>query len=1304
MTIDNPTFRKKSEVYGKAYEIYIKQGVIAYLVEQNFISRDDARLAEWKSTRVETIFKAVYDALSITDPFEKEITKHQLNHLAVCSILSGYTLTREYIKQIYPSIGKNRTSTLKLKAMWCPLTLPNDNSSYSEIVAKDRIPLIREFNIAPDKQANLFAKGRMGKADFILYLEDTKKKVDHLLVHEYSYEMPPKSPNFTEQSSHLNEFIRHRRLIEGRGVFANVNAEVEGETFDLSAEISQHLTALTGRDKPFYKLCQACAYVDDFVMVNDILDKDKPLKARAFAITMNGCESIGANYVKNITDTRTTLIKQLAEAYREHQGIADDDETAFEIKVNKLFESIRKKLPSVLSKQFRTLKDGPLNQLTTGQDYEYLFEETINSCGEDKRYFNTNHNFHIEEALSYIVKDELVDSYFNQDAKTAIGNIARSKTDDNHQISLRNLHASAVITALQSSQVGKLNLICLEGNPGIGKTTALKNYLGSDNSGFLFIYISPRVVINQDVSHDIANSKDGKSGILTLTSDYRMNKGAKAFYDEKLKDKEDNPRFISGAILADGVENLIPSMTDILVLTPEQVEEMNTTFSNDSLNVRQANEYEYYVTDKVTTGVWGGLASTTKQLLELNQNVNKVALTVAMQGYKSTPTGTTLDKLSKLFSESVNNSKVTPNARKILEERQKLAEKFSKIVVMVDELTGDGAGAPLVKDFIKWLNTEFIQPFTDFNQASPFNVNLVIADASLSNEVVMTKFLESGDENDEKIIISQANHTAPFALAYNQIKIAKKKYPAIHIMTNSFPSDSLNLRYKIKFTNIEPKLVDNELQSPTQAINDAKYEIAIENAHYEIKKAINEGSKQIIYFAQDKAFLRDVVSAIIEDDTIGLSRKTVAVIDADVPVLEKKKLLESHNRDKIKVFLMTSSASRGVSFPKCDQIIVAMPRFNVESSLMEIAQLIYRGRGFYTDENGNRQSGDSGKKTLTFLIENYLVNSEEEPFENKRRWVNQSIDIMSLIVMLRATVFSRVTGGAGLKQHLALVPVGKIGIENILIKITDSVSTFVKKGKVALSNRLSDENYGLLSNALQNVEELFSDFNINGIGKKDADNRSYTNIKTSNELKNFLNHERQSLLLPSNPDLPLIPSHVYISGITTLENFEHLTVDESYNFLNISLNNSEKMTILLNQLYRISKNHHDFNNDLKDSASNLFKLLCQDDNTGEFSIIKKLKTAKIWVAYPTDYNRFMQTKDENHAFLLQDSESWHSLLASEIGARAGIMPAIPKYRSQPFVAKSSSLNPINFNQIFDDKYFALSNTFNLLNTMLLNNQ
>lgn len=191
-----------------------------------------------------------------------------------------------------------------------------------------------------------------------------------------------------------------------------------------------------------------------------------------------------------------------------------------------------------------------------------------------------------------------------------------------------------------------------------------------------------------------------------------------------------------------------------------------------------------------------------------------------------------------------------------------------------------------------------------------------------------------------------------------------------------------------------------------------------------------------------------MVSAIIEDDTIGLSRKNSSSDWCRCTCFREEKLLESHNRDKIKVFLMTSSASRGVSFPKCDQIIVAMPRFNVESSWWKLLSS-FIGDGDLYRWNGNRQSGDSGKKTLTFLIENYLVNSEEEPFENKRRWVNQSIDIMSLIVMLRATVFSRVTGGAGLKQHLALVPVGKIGAMQLFwLKSQIVFLLLLKKGKL----------------------------------------------------------------------------------------------------------------------------------------------------------------------------------------------------------------------------------------------------------------
>lgn len=1310
MLLDNATFRKKAEVYGKAYEIYIKRGVIAYLMEKKLIARDDVRLSDWQDHRMEVIYKDVVNALEITDPLECYKTKHQLNHLAICSILTGYTLTREYIKAIYPAFTKQRNPSLKLKALWCPLTLPNANTWDVSLIEKDREYLTKEFGIAFGKRADLFNKGRMGRADFILCMTHTKKNIDYVLVHEYSYELPPKSPNFTEQRSHLNELSRHRRLIDSRGVFANVYAEIEGEHFDISSEIYQHLTALAGRDKPFYKLCQACAYLDDFIAVNDIESQARVVKTRALAITLNGFESIGASYGNGIKDSRATLIKDLAEAYRNHRGINDDDEVAFADRVNKLFETLRKKLPRVLSDQFKTLKYDPKAQFSVGNSYEYPLKETIDTQPSEQHpsgvYVNTNKSFHIHQAIDYVGDDTAVNDYFGGNAKQSIYDIAVNQNKiKNEQITLRNLHASSVIAALQNTQSGKINLICLEGNPGIGKTTALKDYLGSNSAGFLFIYISPRVVINQDVSHSMANHEQGKSGILTITSNDRINKIANLYYQEKLKPLEANPRFISGAVIIDGVDeaNIVKPMGDILVLNNEQLEEINTRFTDSNIHKMTASEHEDVVSDKTKTGVWRGIASTTNALLALNEAIDKVSITVAMQGYKPTPQGTTLDSFSKIFNESVRSSRSNPNPASILAERQKFAQRIPNIVVMIDELTGDGAGAPLVKDFIGWLNTEFIDPFTNMGRESPFKVSLVVADASLGNEVVMTKYLESGDENDEKVIISKTNHTAPFALSINRIKVAKRYYPAIHIMTNSFPSDSLELRYQVSFNNVEPRIVNNSLQTPQQAINEAKYETALEKACLEIQKSLAEGSKQTIYFAQDKGFLRDIANNLVADEDLALSRDKVAVIDGDVELTQRKKLLEPQRRDNTKVFLMTSSASRGVSFPKCDHIIVSVPRFDLESSLMEIAQLIYRGRGFYTNEYGEQISGDSGKKILTFLIEDYFVKNDEMAFDNKRRWVNQSIDIMTLIVMIRATVFTRITGGAGLRQSLSLVPVGKIGIEDISLKMSDSVATFIKKGNVALSDNLSKDNYGLLYNALQNVITLFMDFRIEGVSKQPHDNRTFTDLSLSNQLQTLVTHDRQTLLIPTNADIPLLPENIYSSGLTTIEDFGQLDLTESFNFTNLSLHNPQCMTDLLNQLYVIGQSNGEFNAELKDCATNLFKMLVRENNRSDFSVVKHLKNAKMWVAYPTDYNRFMQESHEPNSFVLEDGDSWHTLLSGEIGARTGVMPPIPIYKQQPYVAKSSNLNPLNFRQIFDDRYFAVSSTFNLLNTLLLNN-
>ena len=51
--------------------------------------------------------------------------------------------------------------------------------------------------------------------------------------------------------------------VDSRSVFSRVCAEISGEGFAVVAGPSQTiLPAFTGRDKPFYKLCQAASYVD----------------------------------------------------------------------------------------------------------------------------------------------------------------------------------------------------------------------------------------------------------------------------------------------------------------------------------------------------------------------------------------------------------------------------------------------------------------------------------------------------------------------------------------------------------------------------------------------------------------------------------------------------------------------------------------------------------------------------------------------------------------------------------------------------------------------------------------------------------------------------------------------------------------------------------------------------------------------------------------------------------------------------------------------------------------------------------
>ena len=190
-------------------------------------------------------------------------------------------------------------------------------------------------------------------------------------------------------------------------------------------------------------------------------------------------------------------------------------------------------------------------------------------------------------------------------------------------------------------------------------------------------------------------------------------------------------------------------------------------------------------------------------------------------------------------------------------ERQTFARKIPTIIAMVDEVAGDGAGALFCHRLAEWLHQQFIEPFE--GEPCPFRVVLIISDASLSNEVVLNSYLNSGERAPNKVLISPTQGNSAFRVTGTSMKVGPGRHPTLHVMTNSYPASQLKVDYSVRLASVTPGLTSDGLpQSIRQAIRDHSAEELLNNARIEIERGLTEGAEQLIFFAQDKAFLRQL--------------------------------------------------------------------------------------------------------------------------------------------------------------------------------------------------------------------------------------------------------------------------------------------------------------------------------------------------------------------------------------------------------------------------------------------------------------
>jgi hypothetical protein len=426
------TFQQQAVLWGQAFEVLVKRGVLACLVDKGLISYDKPELAEWKEAKLSQLYAAMTRHLEIIDETVIEQVKSASQHMAVVAYGLGYTAMREYLKKIERPLQRQ---TLQVRALWCPLTMPGPRNVEVELSEAQRA-IHERLGLPGVPDTDLVGKGMPGNADFILWLSGTHAE-DYLLVQEYSYDMPSQLGDFREEDAHLDELSRYRRLVDSRGVFARVTAEVDEERFELSEDIKTYLGALTADNKPFYKLCQASGYAESTVKL--LVKKGllaKPCITRALAITPNGLESLAARFVPGETkDSRFALMEQLGAAYRKVRKLADGDEAGLRAVVEEVFNGIYRRLPAALMKGTKGLRSAP----RPGEDYVLEFEEKV------PKFANPMQMFSREDILHMVDESVALEAFFGRSAKTAVSAALDELVPGKKGIPLRDAHAAAVV-------------------------------------------------------------------------------------------------------------------------------------------------------------------------------------------------------------------------------------------------------------------------------------------------------------------------------------------------------------------------------------------------------------------------------------------------------------------------------------------------------------------------------------------------------------------------------------------------------------------------------------------------------------------------------------------------------------------------------------------------------------------------------------------------------------------------------------------------------------------------------------------
>lgn len=896
-------------VLGHGFEHFVKAGCVRALQNAR-LELPQTILSDFRNISLDHLIP-LFGELGITDQSELSRLERYLEHMAGWASIAGYGLIRDYLKHI-----AGDGSETQLQWLFCPLGSHHLGLDKLEKATRGRAfdALAQKLKLSAEKVSLLATgppgNGRFRNADWISLIK--VGRTWYLLVLEfslYSAQNAQYLPDPGDPAGVLNHFRTVVGSLRRRGAYSHLNLDLTDNDLTISSEMSHYLDGIRRADKPAKKLLQGCAYATDLLdRLNDIGIELKKGMVQVIAVTDRGTQSIAARF------EHRNRLRPFAEVIWNHSAESGESWDEIQSRQRKMaFRTLVGSFPLEARNAIRGLRNAalsPSNEATLlTADIQESIDDLPNPGGAVKP----------EQIQEWLATPGAQDWIRGQE-EHILASLNSSKNP-----TLRDVHASLVQALLDRDYpTARIPVIALTGHPGIGKTTAIRNSLMNRPHGFLFLYFSPRIQISRDVLGHF--NSQSELPIVTMTTNA-------AIIDEfiQIRDAERQEKRglqpISGAVVYGGCGLRLPEEFNNIRLVRDEVErEIEAGPAAD----RKRRYWEQSVDTIVprsseAKGVLACLASGIE--CARRTGIDRIVAAVSTQALKAVINGKkTIDALKTIVPQKNKSPSLTG--------LDQFAAKIPEIVVMLDELTGSSEGVELLHDIVDRLDQWFVTPYEEADRKSPFRIRVVVADASLTDERVAERFLAETRPEPPKIIVSPAGSSNPISLG--TFHFYGQEVPLLN--ASSFPARSLTLHYHLALvpTQYGPQ---GAVEAGPADLNPILNERLVEG----VITALSDGAGQIIVFVQDIRRLDELAEEL--NAACGLKGPDILKINSRIRNAERARIVRENLHLSARVILMTSSASRGISFPLTSVILAEVPRFAPEQSLMEIVQLIYRGRG-----------------------------------------------------------------------------------------------------------------------------------------------------------------------------------------------------------------------------------------------------------------------------------------------------------------------------------------------------------------------